>query len=300
MRSILIGSLTTIVLASCSAAAPSSTASPSAEAASAAATSPSATEQPSSPPQGLAADSIAVTVVDGLTVRDEPSTTAESIGVLGSAGEAVFVVSGPVEDGGHNWYQLASVRVPDGSCAEPTESLSCISWFGWAAGTSATGDAWLAPRPDACPSSPVGAAALVSIAPLERLACFADEEVALRLYVPPPLPMGCAVRPFHTEPEWMDQCAASNLLLAEWRGIEDGPPGAVLPVHADPADGSHPSALEPQWIEFRGHVDHSVSESCSVAPNAGETPTELPAPESVILACRANFVLTAVSPSGSQ
>jgi hypothetical protein len=300
MRSILVGSLTTIVLASCSVATPSSTASPSTEAASAAATSPSATEQPSSPPQGPAANSIAVTVVDGLTVRDEPSTTAESIGVLGSAGEAVFVVSGPVEDGGHDWYQLASVRVPDGSCAEPTESLSCISWFGWAAGTSATGDAWLAPRPDTCPSSPVDAAAFVSIVTLERLACFGDEEVAMRLYVPPPLPMGCAVRPYHTEPEWMDQCAVSHLLLAEWRGIEDGPPGPGLPVHADPAHISSPSGLPPQWVDIRGQLDHSVSESCAAVANQGETPPELPTPESVILACRANFVVTAVSPSGSQ
>jgi hypothetical protein len=268
------------------------------------------------PAPTLASDSIALTLVDDLTVRDGPSTTRTALGTLGPAGEAVFVVGGPVEADGHRWYQLASVWEPDGSCVEapglPVPSLRCYTWFGWGAGTGTGGEAWLEPRPDVCPRPPIEAADFVMLAPLERLVCFGNTELTLRAFKPPPLPTGCGVIPWHTQPRWLGACVASVwLLLAEWRSIdEDGHWGAGFHAHLHPSlggcgldidqSGCPWVGLEGQWIEVRGHLDDEAG-TCAiqVAEGFSPDPAHLPAPDQVVLGCRANLVVTSITPIAS-
>jgi hypothetical protein len=267
------------------------------------------------PAPTLALDTTAVTLVDDLTVRQEPSTAGAALGTLGPAGEAVFVVAGPVEADGHQWYQLASVWEPDGSCTEPPglpDSLRCSSWFGWAAGTGAGGDAWLGPRPDVCPPAPVDAGGFVTLAPLERLACFGAAQLTLQAFHPPPLPTGCGAIPWRTEPRWLEPCVAGTwLLLAEWHSIEDDLHwGAAFPAYVHPALGTCGldldqsecplAGLDGQWIEVRGHLDDPAATDCVIQVAEGFTPdpAHVPTAEAVILGCRASFVVTSITPVG--
>jgi hypothetical protein len=270
-----------------------------------------------------------VTLVDDLTVREGPSTTRTALGTLGPAGEAVFVVAGPVEADGHQWYQLASVWEPDGSCIEapglPEPSLRCYTWFGWGAGTSAGGEAWLGPRPDVCPRPPIEAADFVMLAPLERLVCFGNTELMLRAFHPPPMALGCGLRPFHVEPSWLDQCAGTWLTLGEWRSHEDdavgsGRLGFAVNVHPSlgdcaiwsagwggfdyedrascPLTGGHEA--DGRWIEVGGHLDDPAAKTCVIEIDVGSPdPAHLPTAEAVILECRASLVVTSITPDGS-
>jgi hypothetical protein len=269
------------------------------------------------PAPTLALDTIAVTLVDDLTVRQEPSASATALGTLGPAGEAVFVVAGPVEANGHQWYQLASMREPDDSCVEAPgllePPLRCYGWFGWMAGTGSEGDAWLGPRPDRCPAAPVDAGDFARLNELERLACFGNAELTLRAFNPPPLPTGCGVIPWHTQPRWLWPCVASSwLLLAEWQSIEeDGHWGAGFDAYLHPALGTCGldldrsecpwTGLDGQWIEVRGHLDDPAANTCviQVAEGFSPDPAHLPAPDQVILGCRASFVVTSITPVGS-
>jgi len=245
-----------------------------------------------------------VTLVNDLTVREEPSTSGNPVGVLGPAGEAVFVVSGPVTADGHDWYQLALVGELDGTCAVVREpSARCRALFGWAAGTSPGGETWLAPRPDNCTPPPLDTATYVSLASLERLACYGDATWTLRAYMAPPTGVYCGIGPFHDDPIWLDNCAFV-MLQAEEKAFDSG---FAVHVHTDVGAcsfrGMNPECpfaeLVRQWIEVRGHLDDPAALSC-VPPVAGsDDPGVIPPdPDSVILDCRAQFVATSVTLSG--
>jgi hypothetical protein len=246
---------------------------------------------------------IAVTLVNDLTVRDEASLSANPVGALGPAGEAVFVVSGPVSADGHYWYQLARVGEAEGNCAlarPPTDR--CHTLFGWAAGTGADSEPWLAPWPSDCPAQSLDTATYVSLAPLERLACFGDATWTLRAFQPPPTGVYCGVGPFHDDPVWLDNCAFV-FLQAEQNEYESG-----FAVHVHPEVGACPFRGDPkcpfteligQWIEVRGHLDDPAALNCVPPITAGDDDPELFSPDldAVVLDCRAQFVASSVTPS---
>jgi hypothetical protein len=248
---------------------------------------------------------IAVTMVDDLSVRIEPSTTASSIGLLGPAGTEVFVVSGPVTADGHDWYELASVE-PDAPCTPaPAPSLRCHDWYGWAAGTSTSDDAWLAPRIGDCVNGPVDAAAFISLAPVERLACFGNMTLTLRAYRPPPLPTGCGVTPLTFEPGWLNGCPSVTYLLV---GEDSSFPLKGFEVHVPPDlgicqfgglnAGCPFAGLEGRWVEVRGHLDDPAAATCVTSGPDGSD-IDLPHPSAVILACRTSFVATEITPTSA-
>jgi hypothetical protein len=250
----------------------------------------------------LSPDSIAVTLVDGLSVRVDPSISAALVGILGAAGEAVFVVSGPVPADGHDWYQLASVP-PDQPCAgSPEPPLACFGWFGWVAGTSASGDAWLGPRTGDCVNGPVNTEAFLSLFPQERLSCFGDSILTLRFYKPGPIPAECPMTPFTHEPDWLNGCARVGYLAPD---EDSGLPGLFV-VHVSPDlgpcqfGGNNPecplAGLDGQWVEVRGHLDDPAAESCV---SSGPPTIAAPGPDSVILGCRLAFVVTEVTPTSA-
>ena len=246
-----------------------------------------------------------MTLVNDLTVREEPSTSSNPVGVLGPAGDAVFVVSGPVTADGHDWYQLALVGELDGTCATAAApSARCRALFGWAAGTGVDGEPWLAPRPGDCPPPVLDTATYVSLASLERLACFGDATWTLRAYLPPPTGVHCGIGPIHDEPIWLQNCAFVFLEAEE----DQYASGFAVHVHPDvgacPFRGMNPecpfSGLVRQWVEMRGHLDDPAAISCvAPGPEGDEGPDFIPPdPDSVILDCRAQFVATSVRPSG--
>jgi hypothetical protein len=309
-----LGLLPVAVLTACAAAAPAetsrSTTTPRAEPASSSAV-PSATLEPAAtpasspsllPPEGLGSDSIAVTMVDNLRVRVEPSTTATSIGLLGSAGAEVFVFSGPIIADGHQWYELASLEPPTPCMPATDPSLRCRTWFGWAAAGSTSGDEWLVPRVGGCVNGPVDTAAFVNLSALERLACFGGATLTLRAYRPPPLPTGCGLTPLTFEPGWLNGCGSVTYLLVN---EDSGFPGPGVEVHVSPElgvcqfGGLNPGCpfggLEDQWVEVRGHLDDPAAATCVTSGPDG-IGTDVPDARAVILACRASFVATAITP----
>lgn len=260
------------------------------------------------PPEALRIDTIAVTLVDDLSVRDGPSTSGARLGVLGPAGEAVFVVSGPVAADGHDWYQLASVWEPSPSVCEPAPepSLRCHDWFGWAAGKGASGEPWLAPRPDNCPAHPLDTSAYLSLAPQERLACFGDQPWTLRAYMAPEAGGRGGLSPYRIDPAWLDGWGAVIFPQPEESELDGS---SALFMHVHPALGKCDfggrnaecpfAALAGQWVEITGHLDDPAASSCVAILNDWAVGLDIdPPPErdSAVVQCRSAFVATGVTP----
>jgi hypothetical protein len=270
--------------------------------------SPTPTGSPAAP-EGLSIDTIAVTLVDDLSVRDEPSTSGVRLGVLGPAGEAVFVVSGPVATDGRDWYQLASVWEPyQGGCEPaPEPSLRCHDWFGWAAGTGASGEPWLAPRPDSCPAPPLDTSAYLSLAPLERLACFGDQPWTLRAYMAPESGCRCGLSPYRIEPAWLGGWEGAVIFPQPEESQMDGSSALLMHVHPALGDcdfGGHNAecpfaALAGQWVEIIGHLDDPAASTCVAVINDWAVDQEGIAPppdrDASVVDCRSVFVATGVT-----
>ena len=75
----------------------------------------------------LEIDSVAETIVEGLTVRRDPATSGERIGLL-SLGTLVYLLGGPTEADGLPWYRITGMGLPYASgCATspPDEPITC-------------------------------------------------------------------------------------------------------------------------------------------------------------------------------
>jgi hypothetical protein len=264
---------------------------------------------PQSPAVGsaLVVDGLAKVLVSDLSLRAEPSTAAERIGLL-PLGEPAYVVAGPVEADGHPWYQLAAVRQPYvGECGDPAPepSLECASWFGWSAGVSAAGDRWLeAIRPD-CPPA-LNTEAYLSLLPAERLACAGSAEWRLRAYVAPSTGGRGCYPVYVVDPMWLDaSCNLSSFLQPEESEYDDFT-GLQVFVHPDVGGCTLRDermacpfeALRGSWIEITGQLDHPVAHECS--PTLSDTFEDAPYPppptDEVVFRCRTQFVVSRVDP----
>ncbi len=80
-----------------------------------------------------------------LSVREAPGTDATRIGSL-ALGTPAFVVAGPTNASGYQWYQLSGLGLPPSTgCAGPieTDPFNCPVWIGWVAAASLDGVPWL-------------------------------------------------------------------------------------------------------------------------------------------------------------
>jgi len=269
---------------------------------------PSASVSPSpSAPAGLPAelevDGLAQILVSNLSLRAEPTTVAERLGIL-TLGEPAYVVDGPVEADGYQWYQLGAVRQPYvAACGDPAPapSLECADWFGWAAGLSPEGDRWLAPLEAHCPAAR-DTDAYIPLPPATRLACAGGDEWRLVAYLAPEGGRGC-YPVWVTNPRWLD--GACNLLFPQPEQNEyDSDERLQAFVHPDlgkcgfdvtracPFD-----ALTMSWVEMVGHLDDPVASTCiAVLSDEFEEPPPFPGPDpdSVSFNCRLRFVVTDV------
>jgi hypothetical protein len=130
--------------------------------------SPSPTPRPA-----LANRSIVQVETDGLELRTEPSG-GDVIGTLGS-GSRLFVIGTP-QDASERWYRVAVVDGPYSGC----EPDVCPNDIGYVADGTSQDDATLVASTLDCPSSPMDAATLDGLLPLERLSCYGGNPIVVR------------------------------------------------------------------------------------------------------------------------
>jgi hypothetical protein len=254
----------------------------------------------------LVADGLAEVLVDHLTLRSEPGTGAERIGLL-PLGEPAYVVAGPVEADGYRWYQLASVRQPyGGTCGDPAPkpSLECAVWFGWAAGVTPDQDRWLGFRDADCSSARDTEAYLARL-PAERLACAGSGEWRLTAYMAPSSEGRGCYPVYVVDPGWLDPSCNFLLLQPEesqYDSFEDlqvfvHPDLGSCTLGADRSDCPF-EALKGSWVELTGHLDDPAADSCVpvLSSNFEEPPYPPPSIDEVVFGCRTRLVVTGVKP----
>jgi hypothetical protein len=126
---------------------------------------PAVTNPPVDPTLDL--ESFAVTLVDQLRVRSQP-TVAESSAKLEPllpVGVRLFVIEESVAADGYAWYHVLPVDPGYPS--------------GWVAAASRDGEPWIDAAPAECPSLPIEPLEMDSLGVYGGLACFGDNEIQL-------------------------------------------------------------------------------------------------------------------------
>ena len=309
-RLLLVASLVALVLAACGdatagspsatpfaspttptsdPASPSPTASPSDDPSTP--VTPSASPSPSGPPApAIARDTVVRSQVDGLRLREDPTTAAASLGTLAN-GAPSYVVDGPVMADGYTWYLLSGLGLPMYSgCAGPMviDPWSCPAWFGWAAAGSPDGDAWLAPTELECPAWPAAVTGdiVYGVARVAYLACFGDEERTLVGYypaIPDDAGLGGACAEVPGDLSWI----ACNLGYEHVNVSASDPFGSGFVFSVDPTSVTMPE--RGQWVRLTGRFDHPAADDCAF----GDEPLRTE------LQCRAQFVVDAAEPAAA-
>lgn len=240
----------------------------------------------------LAIDSIVETSADGVALRAEPGLAGERLGSL-ALGSASFVVDGPSEADGYQWYLVSGLGLPPNTgCAGPleTDPYTCPVWFGWAASASESGEPWLTPMEPDCPAEPLTAEGLIiGRSNLQRLACFGSDPFTYRAFWPvlPDDGVGgsCAAQ---DEPSGWLLCQDTNTSVVAVEEGEENLGGIGIQVSIDPASG----VTMPErgtWVELQVHLDDPAAQGCAEA--AGALEEQVLAPEEYILFCRGQMVV---------
>ena len=256
---------------------------------------PSATAAP--PSGAITPGSTVATTVDRLSLRTGPGTEAERLGSL-SLGTLGYVVAGPTEAGGFEWYQVAGLGLPPVSGCIPADDedlINCPVWFGWVADGGGDGEPWLTPRALDCPTSPLTAEGLIlARTAIERLACFGAEPITFRAWwpvLPEDAGLGGAC-PAQGEPSGWLLCSHASLdyvTINQNEGL--GGVGAVVLI--DPASGVAMPARG-SWIELRVHLDDPAAQGCDEAAMVPGWEDPAP-PERLVLDCRSQMVVESVA-----
>lgn len=284
--------------ATASASVPASVAVPGSPAASASAStsvSPGASAPPPvvAAPDGLIPPGSAVRVlVDGLRMREAPSTTATLVEDL-AVGRLLAVGHsrnrgdfGPVEAEGFAWYPV--IAIPDASELPPLSSgpllLEAVG-YGWVAAGDASEPyiGLVAPR---CPVRPVNLATVEAMLPWEHLACFGAEPMTLEGT------FGCGVCsgifPGTFEPAWLAFPFSAGSLSGD-------PNARVGPFAMRFAPGGPAQPVHGRIIRVVGHFDDANAIDCTVAPGEPPVPLDATAAE---LFCREQFVVESLEEIG--
>jgi hypothetical protein len=252
---------------------------------------PTASVSAAATPPPLAPDSIALVTVNDLNMREDPAAGAKSLGHL-TAGTRVFVVQGPNQADGIGWYQIAQECRPHSSLCIAREGVGRI---GWAAGSSSSGDQWLAPAPIQCPAKP-DLDALLAVDRLEVLACYGNQELRVQGVI------------------WRPCCGYVGAVLYEpsWLSWPGGPPvltpggeltsrGIVLRIKP-PDDLDYVRYAD--IVRVTGHFDDSAAQTCTIKLDETfvDDPTLAVDPKDVAYApmgCRMEFVVDTIKVLGN-
>lgn len=266
--------------------------------------SPNPTATPPAPVVEL--DTLVRTTVDDLSVRTEPTLTADRLGTA-RQGARAWVVDGPVAADGYEWFLLAAA--PDdpekraGCLRDPNgRNVSCF-WFGWAAAKGPTGEAWLERMQVDCPAAR-DVDAYLSLTPHERLFCARDEEWQLEVYVPP-LEGGRGCLPmWATDPAWMEAACTFTFPQPVERELDED---TSLQMFTPPRLNKCGEArgvvcwwndYKGRWVVVTGHLDDPVARECvpMLLPWAEsiEDPGPPPNAQQIVHNCRLHFVVSSV------
>jgi hypothetical protein len=246
---------------------------------------PHPTHEPTPAPNPILSNrAIAELRVDALNVRETGSPTARVLGQL-SVGARVFVIGTPqvVED--MYWYR---VGVVDGTYTGAECSWHpCVTDIGHVA-TPVNEDPWLVESEVVCPPSPMSAADLAALHPLEQLHCYGDQEIVLSGLLDTPC---CSYfGPIQFDPAWLARPDGP----AYFAVAGNGPP---IWFRMDPAAGLEVPARG-DVVRATAHFDHDAATSCRASPDPSigaegfDPETDLPSVAGLILDCRARFVVT--------
>jgi len=242
----------------------------------------------------IPSDAYAIVETDDLRVRSKPGVSEESkkLEPLLHKHMLVFVLDGPVQASGYDWYLVQPIASDTDASTYP---------FGWIAAAGKDGEPWIGPASMDCPLLPETLEELARIAlPVEQapmyleITCFGGQEIMFpaRLVTPSEW-CGLGEWP-DIEPAWMGECTtASNYLVS----LDDDDGVALHPVWAPDVDFSFAPLVEapPEaWptVEVTGLFDHPEARTCRSADKS--TDSVAPDPALTILTCRVQFVVTSM------
>ena len=251
--------------------------------------SPSAVPTPSPTPP-LPHDAVAQVVTTDLVVRSAPGTGDDSEIYPGALDAPVllFVVDGPVAASGYDWYLVQPFTL-----AKPAPLWPAMP-FGWVAAEGRDGEDWIALADLECPRPTFQSVADLSSA--ARLACYGDAPITIEA----DLRGQDAVIPGVTSPHWL--LDAGYMLVPSGTFEPDKSDLPYLFVHITddvPGQGGMLDLPPGSPVRVEGHFDDPAAQTCvrgGLLP--GEDPASTPeplTPESVVLQCRWQFVVTVVT-----
>jgi len=239
---------------------------------------PAATEAPvpteagpaaTDPPIGFAPDSIISVVAGPLRVRSKPSVEDDSVKFtpLLDSGQKLFVISGPVQGSGYDWYLARTVD-------------DRVTQDGWVAVQSRDGIPWMEPAAIGCPPATLSDMARMDGA--VRLHCFGSRDISFTttLYAG----ATCDGTSQIADPTWLSDCQWTF----RWGSKMSDVIVAVPPSLID-AVGAH-AAGDAIKATVVAHMDDPVAQTCHPKSGLDVDPVILAA--SVILDCRTVFVAT--------
>ena len=261
----------------------------------------SVTPDPSGPPPVVAAPehlippgSVVRVLVDGLRMREEPSTDAALVEDL-AAGRLLEVghtrnrgAFGPIDADGFAWYPV--IALPDVTELPPLSSgpilLDAVG-FGWVAAGDST-EAYIQLVNPRCPPRPVALATLEAMLPWEQLACFGSEQLTLEGT------FGCGVCsgifPGTFDPPWL-----AFPFSAAFLSVDPNARVGPFAMHFAPDGPAQPE--HGRILRVVGHFDDPNALGCTVAP--GEPPVPLTATAAELF-CRERFVVETIEELGTD
>jgi hypothetical protein len=274
-------------------AAPSAAPSAGASGASSAAPSTGAGPAPVVPPPDgvLPPGSLARVTVDGLRVREGPTTGAGEVATLAS-GELVAIGKsylspniGPVEADGFTWYPVGVLGLGE-MPAVPHEPLESSGTVGWVAGGDAEGT-FLELVDARCTDADPTLEVVQSLLPWEQLACYGNTTLTLEGV------LGCggcgSFIPGTFQPPWLAYPESLDLLSIEPQD-RIGPFALWFPPEVE-----RPEAAS--ILRVTGHFDDARAEECSM--ELGDPPAPVD-PVTTLYSCRAKFVVESVEVLGTD
>jgi hypothetical protein len=220
-------------------------------------------------------DAIVCVVQGPLRVRSKPNTADSSVKFeeLLPAGELLFVIDGPAQGSGYDWYLIQDTA----GTSDQSE--------GWVAAAAKDGTPWLVSATVTCPADP-SLRDLASINAMQRIHCYHAQDFTFTDTVT--AGPSCGDGDILKTPTWMAACGSTfywgqrpfnNLVVAIPPDLADDVGEVELP------DGSFEATIT-------AHMDDPAARTCR--PYEGfEADYALLTPQ-IVLRCRSMFVATSL------
>jgi len=237
-----------------------------------------------------APDEVSEVVTTDLVIRSAPGTGEDSEIYPGAldAPTFLFVVDGPVAASGYDWYLVHPFTLSKPTAQDPPWRL------GWVATKGRDGELWIAPANPGCPAANFQSVA--DLSSVGRLACYGSAPITIEADLVGP----DYIVPGVTSPGWLRDTGYFLVPLGTFDPNEFRQPLLFVHIRNDePGHGGILDLPEGTSVRVEGHFDDPVAQTCVRGLYPGEDPASTPEPlnpESVVLGCRTEFVVTDVTP----